>query len=156
MNAIHVRLYSMETRATTAIVLKTTRLYVSKKRCVSQLLLRTRPRIFETVDSDCICCAERKLIKNLKHQCSKKGYRIHKFSSWVKRKYGAIVIYRKTSYGDGISLPCVLCRKVIEKYDIKWMAHDGNGWVHSEKTDVLPKSKPTSKQCRTLRFGLND
>ena len=57
------------------------------------------------VKSDCLCCAERRLIKNLKHDCLKKGYRSHQFKSWINRKYGTLVIYRETSYGNGISLP---------------------------------------------------
>jgi len=106
--------------------------------------------------SDPICCAERRLIKNLKHNFFKKGYKRHKFSSWVNRKHGTLVISRKTSYGDGISLPCVLCRKMIDKYNFKWIAHDGCQWINSYKSDYIPKSQPTNKQKRLLRFGLND
>ena len=42
--------------------------------------------------SDSICCAERRLIKNLKHEFLKKGYKNHQFSSWINRKHGALVI----------------------------------------------------------------
>jgi len=66
------------------------------------------------------------------------------------------VICRETSYGDGISLPCVMCRKIIEKHDLKWIAHDGEKWIHSQKTPCLPKSRPTNKQRKHLGFGLND
>ena len=59
-------------------------------------------------------------------------------------------------YGDGISLPCVLCRKTIERYDIPWVAHDGEQWVHSKKSEVLPPSIPTAKQKRMLGFGGNN
>ena len=106
--------------------------------------------------SDSTCCAERRLIRNLKHDFLKKGYKNHQFSSWVNRKHGALVIYRETSYGDGISLPCVLCRKMIDKYNLKWIAYDGNEWIHSCKSVHVPKSKPTNKQRRILRFGLNN
>jgi hypothetical protein len=108
------------------------------------------------VKSDNICCAERRLIRNLKHDFLKKGYKNHQFKSWVNRKCGALVIHRKTSYGDGISLPCVLCRKVMDKYNLKWIAYDGNEWIHSCKSIHLPKSQPTNRQKRVLRFGLND
>ena len=106
--------------------------------------------------SDSTCCAERRLIRNLKHDFLKKGYKNHQFSSWVNRKHGALVICRETSYGDGISLPCVLCRKMIDKYNLKWIAYDGNEWIHSCKSVHVPKSKPTNKQRRILRFGLNN
>ena len=67
-----------------------------------------------------------------------------------------MVVERKTIYGDAISLPCVLCRKVMERLDIRWMAHDGEKWVHSKKSEYLPPSMPTSKQKRTLGFGCNN
>ncbi len=108
------------------------------------------------VKSDNICCAERRLIRNLKHDFFKKGYKNHQFKSWVNRKCGTLVISRKTSYGDGISLPCILCRKMIEKYNLKWIAYDGERWVHSCRSINVPKSRPTNKQVRTLRFGLNN
>tara|TARA_B100000401_G_scaffold180107_1_gene121027 strand:- start:4844 stop:5305 length:462 start_codon:yes stop_codon:yes gene_type:complete len=108
------------------------------------------------IKSDCICCSERRLIKTLKHDFYKRGYRPHQFSSWVNRKHGTLVICRETSYGDGISLPCVLCRKVIDKHDLKWIAHDGEKWIHSKKTLCIPKSQPTNKQRKHLGFGLNN
>ena len=108
------------------------------------------------VKSDNICCAERRLIRNLKHDFLKKGCKNHQFSSWVNRKHGALVICRETSYGDGISLPCVLCRKMIEKYKFKWIAYDGERWVHSCRSVNIPKSRPTNKQVRVLGFSLND
>jgi len=64
-----------------------------------------------------------------------------------------MVVERKTIYGDAVSLPCVLCRKVMERLDIRWMAHDGTKWVHSKKTENLPPSMPTAKQKRNLGFG---
>jgi hypothetical protein len=106
-----------------------------------------------TFESNCICCAERRLIKQLKHECVKNGNRIHKFSAWTKRKFGTLIIYRPTSYGYGISLPCVMCRKMIEKYDLRWKAHDGRHWIDSQQTDKLPKSQPTNKQRRLLKFS---
>jgi len=106
--------------------------------------------------SDSTCCAERRLIKNLKHEFLKKGYKNHQFSSWMNRKHGALVICRETSYGDGISLPCVLCRKMIEKYNFKWIAYDGERWVHSCRSVNVPKSRPTNKQVRELGFSFDN
>ena len=106
--------------------------------------------------SDPICCSERRLIKNLKHDFLKRGYKSHQFSSWVNRKHGTLVISRETSYGDGISLPCVLCRKMIEKYNFKWIAYDGERWVHSCRSVNVPKSRPTNKQVRALGFSFDN
>jgi hypothetical protein len=42
---------------------------------------------------------------------------------------------------------------MIEKYDLRWKAHDGIHWVDSQQTDKLPKSQPTNKQKRLLKFS---
>ena len=91
-------------------------------------------------------CAERQLIRLLYRECLRKGHKPHQFSDWVHRKYGHLVIGRKTVYG----------RKTMERYDICWVAHDGERWVHSKKTENLPPSIPTAKQKRILGFGGND
>jgi hypothetical protein len=101
-------------------------------------------------------CAERQLIRRLYYECLKKGYKSHQFTEWLHRKYGHLIIFRKNVYGDAISLPCVLCRKMIERYDICWTAHDGEQWVHSKKTIQLPISMPTAKQKKNLGFGCNN
>ena len=109
-----------------------------------------------SVESNNHMCAERQLIRRLYIECLKKGHKPYHFSEWVNRKYGYLIVARKTMYGDGISLPCVLCRKTIERYDIPWVAHDGEQWVHSKKSEVLPPSIPTAKQKRLLGFGGNN
>ena len=101
-------------------------------------------------------CAERQLIRRLYRECLKKGYKSHQFTEWLHRKYGHLIIMRRNTLGDAISLPCVLCRKMIERYDICWAAHDGDQWVHSKKSDQLPQSIPTAKQKRNLGFGSDD
>ena len=101
-------------------------------------------------------CAERQLIRLLYRRCLKKGYKPHQFTEWLHRKYGEMVIERKTVFGDGISIPCVLCRKAMDKLDIRWAAHDGEQWVHSKKSEYLPPSIPTAKQKRNLGFGCNN
>ena len=109
-----------------------------------------------SIESTNHMCAERQLIRQLYRECLRKGHKPHQFSDWVHRKYGHLIIGRKTVYGDGISLPCVLCRKTMERYDICWVAHDGEQWVHSKKTENLPPSIPTAKQKRNLGFGSNN
>jgi hypothetical protein len=101
-------------------------------------------------------CAERQLIRRLYRECLKKGYKPHQFREWLHRKHGEMIVERKTVHGDAISIPCVLCRKAIEKLNICWSAHDGERWVHSRKSEQLPASMPTAKQKRSLGFGRND
>jgi len=84
----------------------------------------------------------------------KKGVKNHNFSKWVHRVYGDLQIYRMRRDGIvGCSLPCVLCRKAIERAGLQWTAYDGEKWVHSKKTENLPKSKPTHKQRKVLKFS---
>jgi len=101
-------------------------------------------------------CSERQLIKKLYHECLKSGNKPHHFRHWLRRKYGHLTIFRKTIHGDAISLPCILCRKMIERFNICWVAHDGDKWVHSRKTVELPHSVPTAKQKRVLGFSSNN
>jgi hypothetical protein len=101
-------------------------------------------------------CAERQLIRRLYRECLKKGCKSHQFTEWLHRKYGQLIVYRRNIHGDAISLPCVLCRKMIERYDICWMAYDGIQWVHSKRSEHLPPSTPTPKQKRLLGFGSNN
>jgi len=97
-------------------------------------------------------CAERQLIKQLYRECIKEGKKPHHFTNWIRRKYGYMVIYRGGIHGERISLPCVLCRKMIEKYEISWTAYDGSKWVSSSNDTCMPVSKPTNKQKRVYGF----
>jgi len=66
-----------------------------------------------------------------------------------------VIIRRRADGSIGTSIPCVLCRRQIEKYQVSWMAYDGEKWVYSDKGNT-PISRPTSKQVRLLGFGLDD
>ena len=104
------------------------------------------------VFNDCHCCAERRLIKQLLAESRKKGVQLHNFSKWLHRKYGVLVVWRPRKDGVlGVSIPCVLCRKELERYNIQWMAYTGEKWVHSN-SDSVPKSVATHKQKRWLNF----
>ena len=94
-------------------------------------------------------CAERQLIRMLYRECLKKGYKPHQFTDWLHRKYGQLIVERRNTLGDAISLPCVLCRKTLSKHGIKWTAHDGCQWVHGNE-DIPTRS--TNKQKRLLGF----
>lgn len=105
------------------------------------------------IENDCICCAERKMIHHMLRLCTKKGFDMNEFPRWLYRKHGTMIISRIRHDGThGISIPCVLCRKRIEKFRIRWSAFDGTKWVHSNNPDNLPKSRPTNKQRRWMNF----
>jgi hypothetical protein len=102
------------------------------------------------MENDCLCCAERKMIRHMLRICCKKGFDVNSFPTWLHRKYGKLVIYRLRRDGVlGVSLPCILCRKTIEKYNIRWVAFDGTNWIDSLRHDV-PKAKPTNKQRKWM------
>ncbi len=105
------------------------------------------------VASDCHCCSERKLLRMYLEEFRRKGIDLNQFPRWLHRKYGNLIIWRPRKDGVmGTSLPCVVCRKAIEKYRIQWVAYDGDKWIHSNHDDP-PQSKPTHKQRKLMGFS---
>jgi hypothetical protein len=77
-----------------------------------------------------------------------------RFVHWTYRKYGTFIIQRVRKDGHpGTSLPCVICRKTLDKIRIPWMAHIEDVWVKSTDAHV-PPSKPTNKQKNIFSKGL--
>ena len=106
----------------------------------------------QIIENDCICCAERKMIHYMLRLCAKKGFSLNEFPSWLHRKHGTMVIYRLRHDGtEGISIPCVMCRKRIDKFKIRWSAFDGTDRVGSS-SKIVPVSRPTNKQRRWMNF----
>jgi hypothetical protein len=106
------------------------------------------------VVNDCICCAERKLLSKFLYQAKREGVHKAKVALWLYRKYGEIVVWRVLSDGSpGISLPCVLCRKALDKRCIRWRAHIGEVW-HASSDENVPKSKSTVKQRVVMKFSV--
>ena len=130
---------------------------LSRVSCASRPMMfqKSRPAVI-VVENDCHCCAERRMIRNLLRVSVKKGVAFNNFSRWVHRVHGDLVVWRPRKDGImGTSIPCVLCRKMIEKYNIQWTAYNGTEWVHSNRGDV-PASRPTHKQIRYLDFSSNN
>lgn len=91
------------------------------------------------------------MIRDLLREANRKGVPSESFGSWVHRKYGDLTIYRKRRDGlTGCSLPCVLCKREMDKWRLQWKAYDGTQWVHSLQSDNIPPSRPTSKQKRLI------
>ena len=101
--------------------------------------------------NDCHCCCERKLLKVFTLECSRQGVPLSKLPHWIHRKYGDFVIQRTLFSGSlGTSIPCVICRKALDRMSIQWRAHIGDEWFKSN--DSPPKSRPTHKQKHKLNF----
>jgi hypothetical protein len=91
------------------------------------------------------------MIKTLLQESKKKGVPLRDFPEWLHRRHGVLIIQHPRKDGvTGISIPCVICRKVIEKYGVHWVAYDGQSWVHSKHSENLPVSKPTNRQRRYI------
>jgi hypothetical protein len=102
--------------------------------------------------SNCHCCAERRLVARLQQQAKREGVAPARFSCWAYRKFGILKIERVRKDGlPGTSLPCVICRKTLDKLRLPWTAHIQSNWVKSTDPDV-PKSKPTNKQRLRYNF----
>lgn len=90
------------------------------------------------------CCAERRLVSILMERARREGVHPSSFVRWFHRKQGELVIKRMRRDGlPGVSLPCVCCRKVLDRMCLKWRAHIGHNWVSQE---TAPPSKPTNRQ----------
>ncbi len=98
------------------------------------------------VDNTPHLCAERRLLQYMRHRSRIEGVNSHCFSHWFHRKMKRIIIYRIRQDGNmGTSIPCIFCRKVLDKLYIDWEAHVGESWV-SSKDENVPRSKFTQKQ----------
>jgi hypothetical protein len=95
-------------------------------------------------------CAERRLIRFMKHRARIEGVTSSGFYHWFHRKIGRVVIWRRLFHGGmGTSVPCIICRKVMDRGLIDWEAHIGTSW-HSSRDSSPPKSKFTIKQIRSI------
>jgi hypothetical protein len=99
-----------------------------------------------TVGNTTHMCAERRFLALMRHKAQINGVPPSKFPHWLHMKVGSLIVMREKSDGNlGTSLPCILCRKVLDRENIQWSAHIGDQWIHSTDEDV-PPSKFTNKQ----------
>jgi hypothetical protein len=92
------------------------------------------------------------MIRSLQLQASRQGVGSAKFPSWIHRKYGDLVVTRvRVDGGHGTSLPCVICRKAMDRLSIQWRAHVGEEWIRSTD-EYVPASRATTKQRVKLGF----
>ena len=101
--------------------------------------------------NNCRCCAERRMLAQLREISRRQGNSPYQFVHWSHRKFGEMTIRRLRKDGQmGTSLPCVMCRKALDKIQYPWRAHIDHQWV-SSKDDDVPPSKPTCKQRLYLK-----
>lgn len=102
-------------------------------------------------------CAERKLIDNVLDEARRKGVRHHCIRWFVKRKLKEIAVVRpiftlEGSEGKGCSIPCALCRRRIEAFDlyVECTLSCGATWRGRMTSDDAPASYYTRRQMRAF------
>jgi hypothetical protein len=84
------------------------------------------------------------MVAFMREQSRREGVPRARFIHWTQRKFGPLVIQRVRKDGQpGTSLPCVVCRKTLDRMRMPWRAHIDAEWVTHENA---PPSKPTTKQ----------
>jgi hypothetical protein len=97
-----------------------------------------------------IMCAERLFFKHVNLEANRAGVKPHQLGNWIHRKYGDVIIERMCGTGElGTSIPCVFCRKTLDRWAIQWRAHSGSQWHRSTDIDV-PVSRPTHRQKQLI------
>lgn len=103
------------------------------------------------IGNTCHCCAERRALSLLRELSKRRGNSPAQFVHWTYRKFGELTIRRERRDGKmGTSLPCVICRKTLDRINMPWKAHINEKWVSSRDDDV-PPSKLTNKQRIVLK-----
>lgn len=93
-------------------------------------------------------CAERVLISRLVTDARQKGVATAKMGEYLRRKHGPLRVERRLGDGsEGVSLPCVRCRKELDKYGLRWSAIvECDGHLVETTNSEAPPSKSTSGQ----------
>ena len=75
-------------------------------------------------------CAERRMLERLTRLGFARGVPPHRITRFVRRAVGWLVISRVTAEGEAAcSLPCVLCRRRLDAFHLRWVARDWVGTV---------------------------
>ena len=96
-------------------------------------------------------CAERALVAQLERNARIAGAPPHAVGDWIRRKHGALTVSRTVYAPDGslvfgASLPCIMCRRVLEHHGLRWCAMLPSGVMVDSAYDS-PPSKPTGRQA---------
>ena len=106
-----------------------------------------------TVCNDHTLCAERRLLSTALRAASRRGVPSHALVRWVRKQLGGGVTVHRRTHGDtkdGVSLPCLLCARQLDKFQLHWSAFDGARWV-TDETNTTPLGW-TSGQRRRFHF----
>lgn len=99
-------------------------------------------------------CAERRMIRKIKLEASRRGVAGHAMVAWARRKFGFMSIERPRADGSpGVSLPCICCTQALQKFTLRWVAHsDYNGNTITDADERPTPPKPTRGLQASLRW----
>lgn len=90
-------------------------------------------------------CAERRAIELLKQRALRKGVSAHNVWRFLYRALNFCVITRRQKNEQlSISLPCVCCRRQLDRLGVRWSACDREGNFVTD--DNAPPALKTSRQ----------
>lgn len=95
-------------------------------------------------------CAERRVLEALRHQANVAGFYGVSATRWVGRRVSVLVVERHTKDGaPACCLPCLLCRRALDSYGVRWSAFLVNGEVVTERD--APRSILTHRQANIFK-----
>lgn len=93
-------------------------------------------------------CAERSLALKGWAAAVRHGARgLPRVADWIRRHYGAWTVERVLSDGScGVSVPCLLCRRAMDRLGVRWVATSREGCRVGSTDPEPPKSSLTRRQ----------
>jgi hypothetical protein len=96
-------------------------------------------------------CAEQALLERLRRCALRAGAAAHEVGAWIRRKHGSVTVTRPVQRPDGslaagTSLPCVTCRRLLDRLGVRWSATAPDGRT-VDSSSFEGKSKPTGRQA---------
>jgi len=101
------------------------------------------------------CCAERNVFDKWVRLAIKQGVPPHAIISWIRRKSGGVIVVERYLHDNtpACSIPCVFCRKEIQKYDfiVKCTVRTGDDAPFEGRLSD-PTSPPSCLTCGQRRM----
>lgn len=97
-------------------------------------------------------CAERRLALWGWTEARRHGARgLPHVADWIRRHYGAWTVERVLSDGSlGVSVPCLLCRRAMDRLGVRWVATGRDGSQVGSADPSPPESSLTRQQRKQL------
>lgn len=94
-------------------------------------------------------CAERTVLEKWVKLAWKRGVPVHSIVRWVRRKTGGFMTIERPiacESGVGCSVPCLLCRRALEKFDMSIECTAVDQQQYKGRVEEAPASRFTRYQ----------